>query len=1164
MLFRSSRRPTALRRAAQLAAFAFAFACAAPTQAVANQERPLVTDIQAYWDLPLAERRLGVDYSFEGDVTYCDPIWGHFWLQNGDTATFFELGNTAAEIRAGRRIRISGHARTENKLTATGAQVVSLGANTGTPRPLPDEGWCEKPEPYDNRLVELEAYVDRQVLTDPGHLHLFLSAGGRSLFAWVLIPPGEPEPRLDHSTIRLRGVFTVMRSIDGRPTAIEFKVQNPSHIQILHRLEDDPRFAAPVSTIAALRQRPRDAFVHIIGSVRGQQPGTTLTLRDDTGQIEVLSGQSIPCRIGETAEAIGYPEIVGTEWKLRTALYRPYRLDAVTETIPPSPGLPVLRVASRVLELSAKEAEQHYPVEISGVVTWARPDAPFLFIQDSCGGIGVERGESRAPAYEPGRNVYVRGSTAMGEFAPAVVAETIRKAGDMPLPKAEVVSLEHALTGRAEAQWIELRGLVREIHHESPWNRFEVATAAGDFAALLPAAEEYPAVTGAVVRIRGVCTADTDRQRRIRGVRLWLRSPEDIQIEEAAPKDVFALPIQSLAELGRFGAPQSSEHRVRLAGVVLAQLPGRWVQIQDGDVSLRVLSREKTPLAPGQRIEAVGYLNRRGGRMVLREAAVRLSGTGDQPVPLRFAGAAADATSLDGRLVMTEGLLINTARQGDETRMNLHAAGGLVSVFSERPVATGFPLQSRISVTGLMDIIYDEQAQPAGFRVRPRDTEDVVLLQRPSWFTPQRMLAIAAALGLGVGLALLWIAALRRRVQQQTGQIREQMQREAHLEAELQRATRLESLGLLAGGIAHDFNNLLTVVIGNLSMATLGSNLDPEAKDHVHAASRATMRARDLTQQLLTFAKGGSPVRTALSLPDLVQEVAEFVLRGTGVDCEFSFSTNLWPAHVDKGQISQVVQNLVINAVQSMPGGGHIRIDLLNEEVEPGASRLLAPGRYLHMSITDTGSGIPPEVLPRIFDPYFTTKKTGNGIGLATVYSIVRKHGGHITVDSTVGTGTTFHLHLPASDDTPAPAETRVLSTNTATLSGRVLLMDDEPDIRRLATQMMQHLGLEVHSVADGAAAAEEYARALRDGRRYDLVVLDLTVPGGMGGLQALRRLKEIDAEVTAIVSSGYSEDEVMASYRSHGFRAMVPKPYGIDELARALHPLLRDTSTPA
>jgi CheY-like chemotaxis protein len=388
------------------------------------------------------------------------------------------------------------------------------------------------------------------------------------------------------------------------------------------------------------------------------------------------------------------------------------------------------------------------------------------------------------------------------------------------------------------------------------------------------------------------------------------------------------------------------------------------------------------------------------------------------------------------------------------------------------------------------------------------------------------------------------------------------MQRETVLEAELQRATRLESLGLLAGGIAHDFNNLLTVVIGNLSMVTLGSNLDRDAREHVHAASRATMRARDLTQQLLTFAKGGSPVRTALSLPDLVQEVAEFVLRGTGVDCEFSFSTNLWPAHVDKGQISQVVQNLVINAVQSMPGGGHIRIDLLNEEVTPGASRLLAPGRYLHMIIADSGTGIAPEVLPRIFDPYFTTKKTGNGIGLATVYSIVRKHGGHITVDSVLGTGTTFHLRLPASDEAPTTAEPRVLTTNTATLSGRVLLMDDEADIRRLATQMMQHLGLEVHSVADGGAAAEEYARALRDGRRYDLVVLDLTIPGGMGGLQALTRLREIDPEVCAIVSSGYSEDEVMASYRSHGFRAMVPKPYGIDELARALRPLLTDAAT--
>jgi len=1134
-----------------------------PAPAIPSAVEP-VTNFQAYWDLPIAIRSRGTDYRIEADVTYYDPDWGLLWLQDESTGVYFRAGPRPLPFAQGQRIRITGHFPANSDPTLDGAQIEYLGDAKLQPLIIPNSGWIAQTEPFNNRLVSLEAHVDKQVLPDPEHLPLFLSAVGRPLYAWVRVVPGEPEPQYAQTNVRLRGIFTIRRTTDRTPEAIELKIQHPSHIEVINHLADDPRFALPVSALANLRQRASDALVHIVGSVHSQQPGSAIVLRDDTGQIEVLSGQSLPCRIGESVEAVGYPEIVGTEWKLRAGLYRPCKVAPAPGSTEATPGLSSIHLAARVLALTAAEAERRYPVELAGVVTWAHPDAPFFFIQDSSGGIGILRGADPARTYQPGRSVVVRGVSGMGNFAPAVVAESIQKDGDMPLPRAESISLEHALTGRAEAQLVELAGLVRAIHRGSPWNRLELTTSAGDFFALLPAADTLPDVVGAVVRVRGVCAAETDAQRRLHGIRLWVRSPEDIQIEEPAPRDLFALPAESLAELGRFGAPQSSSRRVRLSGTVLAQLPGRWIQIQDGDISLRVLARDPATFAPGERIEAVGYLDRKGGRRVLREAVCRTAGTGRSPVPVSFAGNASAAPELDGRLVVAEGQLLNVIRAGGETRLDILAPGGVFAVVAEQPVAEGCKLHSDIAITGLMDVVYDEHGQPAGFHVRPRAASDVALLHSPSWFTARRLLGIAATLGLGVGLALLWVAALHRRVKQQTDQIREQMRREAHLEAELQRATRLESLGLLAGGIAHDFNNLLTVIIGNLSMVTLGSDLEPEAKGHVSAASRATLRARDLTQQLLTFAKGGSPVRTALSLAELVQEVADFVLRGTAVDCEFTYASDLWPAHVDKSQISQVVQNLVINAVQAMPQGGHIRIDLCNEEVAPNASRLLAPGRYLHMTIADTGSGIAPDVLPRIFDPYFTTKKTGNGIGLATVFSIVRKHGGHITVESTVGTGTTFHLHLPASDEPLGSAVPRQLTVDTATLSGRVLLMDDEPDIRRLAAQMMQHLGLEVHSVADGAAAAAEYARALRDGRRYDIVILDLTVPGGMGGLQALRLLRETDPEVCAVVSSGYSEDEVMAAYRKHGFRAIVSKPYGIDELASTLRPLLRDTTAPS
>ncbi|MFT3828798.1 MAG: ATP-binding protein [Opitutaceae bacterium] len=1128
------------------------------------QTEPLaaISRLEQYWTIQSSGRREGVEFRFEADVTYSDPAWGHVWLQDGTAGAFFGTNADTPAFTAGQRIRLTGRFPDERTNAFTGAALEILGPSQTRPVELPAVDWHERPEQFNDRLVRLEAHVDRQSLSDPEHLHLFLSADGQAAFAWVLLPPGHPEPQLAGTNVRLQGVFTLLRTNAGAPTNLELKVGSPADIEIVGTLENDPRFTIPVSTLSSLRQRPRDALVHVVGYMRGQQPGRSLMLRDDTGQIEVLSGQSLSLRNREAVEAIGYPEINGTEWKLRAALYRPLKSRPLAAP-EAAAGLPELRLAGNVLELSAAEADRHYPVSLYGVVTWSHPDAPFFFLQDSSGGIAVRTGTAPARAYEPGRSVVVEGTSVMGSFAPSVAAAKVQKTGDMPLPRAEALPLERALTGQAEAEFVEMRGLVRRIQRESPWHRLELTTSAGDFSAILPAADAPPPVTGAVVRIRGVCTADTDNQRRIRGVRLWVRSANDIQVEEEAPRDLFALPAQSLAELGRFGAPPASERRVRLSGVVLAHVPERWVQIQDGDVTLRVLSRDAERFAPGQRIDAVGYLNLKGGRVVLREAACRVVGPSEPPSPLPFSGAAAEAPALDGRLVVAEGQLLNATVIGAETRLNVLGAGGLFSVLAAAPLSERLPLSSRVRITGLLELIYDEQAQPAGFRLLPRTPDDLVLLQRPSWFTPVRALSIAGALAFGVGLALVWITALRRRVRLQTEQIREQMNREVRLEAELQRATRLESLGLLAGGIAHDFNNLLTVIVGNISMASLAPALDSETSEHLHAASRATMRARDLTQQLLTFAKGGAPIRTALALPEIVREIAGFVLRGTAVSCEYDFQSALRPAHVDKGQISQVVQNLVLNAVQSMPDGGRIRIALRNESVSPGENRLLAPGKYLHLSITDTGSGIAPEVLPRVFDPYFTTKKTGSGIGLATVHSIVRKHGGHISIDSTLGVGTTFHLHLPASDVAPSEAAAPTHIAPATLLTGRVLLLDDEADIRHLATQMMQRLGLEVHSVADGAAAIDEYVRAVRDGRPYNLVILDLTIPGGIGGLQALGRLREIDPEVRAVVSSGYSEDEVMATYRSHGFRAMLSKPYSIEELTRVLRPLLSDLGDP-
>jgi nitrogen-specific signal transduction histidine kinase/ActR/RegA family two-component response regulator len=379
----------------------------------------------------------------------------------------------------------------------------------------------------------------------------------------------------------------------------------------------------------------------------------------------------------------------------------------------------------------------------------------------------------------------------------------------------------------------------------------------------------------------------------------------------------------------------------------------------------------------------------------------------------------------------------------------------------------------------------------------------------------------------------------------------------ARLEDELLRASKLESVGVLAGGIAHDFNNLLTVMMGNLTLAMLDAQVMASAGKWLQEAERGALRARELTGQLLTFAKGGEPVRQAISLPELVREAAAFALHGSSVRSEITQASDLWPANADQGQIGQVVQNLVLNAVQAMPDGGVVRLNLQNEELEGDAVRAMSPGRYLRLTIADSGTGIRPEHLGRIFDPYFTTKQTGNGLGLATVYSIVRKHEGQVEVESELGRGTTFRIWLPAAAElrSVADAEPELVAART----GRILFMDDEEAIRDMTCALLTRLGYSVTAVNDGEAVIKAYKAAKQVCRPYDAVLMDLTIPGGMGGREAMQELLKFDPQVKGIVSSGYSSDPVMADYQEFGFRARVAKPYRVQDLAKALRTVLAE-----
>ncbi|PJZ60091.1 hybrid sensor histidine kinase/response regulator [Leptospira adleri] len=375
------------------------------------------------------------------------------------------------------------------------------------------------------------------------------------------------------------------------------------------------------------------------------------------------------------------------------------------------------------------------------------------------------------------------------------------------------------------------------------------------------------------------------------------------------------------------------------------------------------------------------------------------------------------------------------------------------------------------------------------------------------------------------------------------------------LERRLLHAQKLESLGVLAGGIAHDFNNLLGGIFGYIDLAREKAETGEPNIRYLDKAITVFNRAKDLTQQLLTFAKGGKPIRKTGSLAPIINDCVLFSLSGSNVSCHFEIEENLGLCDFDENQIHQVVENIIINSVQSMPLGGTIHVSAKNMYLGKYNSVRLKEGNYIQISVQDSGIGIPKDLLPRIFEPFFTTKQKGTGLGLATSYSIVQKHDGGIEVKSELGVGSTFNIYLPVSQNdlkTIVPKE-----TNHHTGLGKILIMDDEDFIIEIFSEMLEKMGYQIVSAKNGSDAIQLFKEAKNSSAPFDILIFDLTIPGGMGGEKAISEIRKLDPKVIAIASSGYSEDPVISSPKEYGFSASLRKPFRKNDLAELLEKLL-------
>ena len=374
--------------------------------------------------------------------------------------------------------------------------------------------------------------------------------------------------------------------------------------------------------------------------------------------------------------------------------------------------------------------------------------------------------------------------------------------------------------------------------------------------------------------------------------------------------------------------------------------------------------------------------------------------------------------------------------------------------------------------------------------------------------------------------------------------------------AEEERLTtsKLESLGTLAGGIAHDLNNILTVISGNIGLAQIEAPANGGTLlSFLSKAGQAAQHAAHLSSQLLTFSKGGAPLKRVAAISELLTQAAQFSLYGSNLRADMDIAADLWKADVDSTQIEQVINGLIINAREAMPHGGRVRVAAHNVEIDSATSLPLSPGRYIKVSISDGGPGVPEELATKIFDPYFTTKTAGSGLGLSIGYSIIKKHGGFLHLEDSSAEGATFSFYLPASQYEEALRPTNAPDPANGVDRQRVLVMDDEPAIRELTSHLLGTLGYEVTAVPDGSEAIRAYEGALRHGDNFQAVILDATIRGGMGGVATIERLRSLDPHVTAIICSGYSDEAALSRFLTYGFRSALPKPFTRAELADAL-----------
>jgi signal transduction histidine kinase/ActR/RegA family two-component response regulator len=1142
---------------ALIVAFGATVARAAPPLPEPSEGVSVIAHARDIWAIGANQRSLPHPIRLEGRVNYADPDWHLLWMEFEGEGFFLPLATNAPALKAGQRVRLEGTFIPDEGLDDARIQVTVLDEHQPI-TPMATTGRLGEIRTFDRRVISMEAYVDDQQSIDSAHLRLWLIVEGRSVIAWV--PPGDPVNPDDWRGrfVKLKALYTARIDPTGNEALIELWITSPQDITPLGDITTAARFDLPATPIGQIHTLRDGTEVRVSGAIQQRETGVSVTLRDDSGEILVRTLQRTRFAPGTTVEAVGKIATNGARWVVESALLRPH-----TNT-PAAPASPSLKSIDEIRHIPLDEAAKFLPITIAGIVTWSFPGYDFFYLQDMSGGIRVTlpRGTQTPPPLH--KALRINGVTCHAGGGNAVAAHEMLDLGAMSHPHAKTIDFDRAVTGSEDGQWVEMLGYLDEVKTEGQWRWLHLTTPTGPVIGHLRAPVHFVAHPGSLLRAQGVCETIRDAQNQITGVRLRIPFAHDIRIEQDAPADPFALPLRPIKSLTQLRALQELL-RVRVVGTVLGHVPGEMIVVQEGDHGLRIYTPQRTALQPGDVVEAVGILGNEGARTLLRNAVYRIVKHATVPEPYEVTSAASPQASLDQRLVRLSGELVDSLTRPGLVRYTVQNGSTTFDAFLSHepnsPPGKHPRLGSGIELTGIYTVDFDDARLARDFHLQLRDIHDVVVARAPRLWTLNRALLACGLLAGLIVLGLIWEELLRHRVRRQTAQIKTQLEKQVALESELERGQRLRSLGQLAGGIAHDFNNLLTGILGNLSLARLDKAATAPIAAFLDEAEKSARQASELTQQLVTFAQGGAPWCIPLHLPPILREAIDLALQQTNVEARFEPPADLWPINADPQQLTRAFQGLLAYARETMPQGGEIRIAASNETIAPSHNLPLKPGRYVLIEFADRSAGIDPSRLAALFDPYTTTTFGDTRFGLAIAYSIVQRHGGHLAADSELGQGTSFHLWVPAATEQPPQLGAPPLTP--AKIAGmRVLLMDDDESIRRLGERILRRLGCAVSTATHGKECLLLFQIAQTTPEPFDVVILDLTVERGMGGIETLAELRKLEPRVRAIISSGFAKDPVMQNPGAHGFVGSVAKPYEPQTLAHALQ-LARPPQTP-